>query len=235
VANENQNEILIVEDDEDIAELMALAFQKEGWASFKAAKAEDALTALGQHKFAFCVLDLMLPGMDGLSFLRVVRSMSLYRNLPIIIASAKDDESDIVAGLSLGADDYIVKPFSPRVLVARIKAVLRRNARDANHDTAQDTLSFKDLVVDRKRHEAKLADRILDLSATEFAILETFLQEPGRVFTREQLIDRTKGHDYPVTDRAIDVHIVSIRRKLGQASDMLETIRGIGYRLKDET
>ena len=105
MGNENQNEILIVEDDEDIAELMALAFQKEGWASFKAAKAEDALTALGQHKFAFCVLDLMLPGMDGLSFLRVVRSMSLYRNLPIIIASAKDDESDIVAGLSLGADD----------------------------------------------------------------------------------------------------------------------------------
>lgn len=228
------DDILIVEDDQDIANLIALAIAKEGWTSFQAASAEDALVALGGRSFSLCVLDLMLPGMDGLSFLRVIRSMTLLRNLPVIIASAKDDESDIVAGLELGADDYVVKPFSPRVLVARIKAVLRRNEKPSGERDASGVLSFKGLCLDSKRHEARLSGQHIDFSATEFAIMETFLREPGRVFTREQIIDRTKGPDYPVTDRAIDVHILSIRRKLGAQSGMLETIRGIGYRLRDE-
>jgi two-component system alkaline phosphatase synthesis response regulator PhoP len=231
------DEILIVEDDQDIADLLALALKKEGWSSRHAADAEAALAALRQRNFSACILDLMLPGMDGLSFLKVVRSMRILDAMPVIIASAKDDDSDIVSGLELGADDYVPKPFSTTVLSARMRAVFRRtkSRTGQNGQDGGDTiLERHGITLNRMRHETKAGGASIDLSATEFAILELFLKEPGRVFTREQIIDFVKGPDYPVTDRAIDVHILSIRRKLGESGILVETVRGIGYRLRDE-
>lgn len=228
------DEILIVEDDQDIADMLAIALEKEGWPSFRAPDAEVALAALRQRNFSACVLDLMLPGMDGLSFLKVVRSMRILDPMPVIIASARDDDADIVSGLELGADDYLPKPFSPKVLAARLRAVFRRTkTRSSEQRPAEGLLERSGISLDRLRHEAKIGGLTIDLSATEFAILELFMREPGRVFTREQIIDFVKGPDYPVTDRAIDVHILSIRRKLGGSGSLVETVRGIGYRLKD--
>jgi len=229
------DEILIVEDDQDIADLLALALGKEGWKSRHAADAEAALAALRQANFSACILDLMLPGMDGLSFLKVIRSMSILNAMPVIIASARDDEADIISGLELGADDYLPKPFSPKVMTARLRAVLRRTrSSGAGKGSGEGILERSGIILDPSRHETKVGGIAIELSATEFAILALFMREPGRVFTREQIIDFVKGPDYPVTDRAIDVHILSIRRKLGEAGALVETVRGIGYRLKDE-
>lgn len=230
------DEILIVEDDQDIADLLAITMKKEGWASHHAPDAEAALAALRQRNFSACILDLMLPGMDGLSLLKVIRSMKILDAMPVIIASAKDDDTDIVSGLELGADDYVAKPFSPKVLAARVRAVLRRaRGKKAEQNSEAHILEKGGISLNRLRHKVSSNGVSVELSATEFAILELFLREPGRVFTREQIIDFVKGPDYPVTDRAIDVHILSIRRKLGDAGSLVETVRGIGYRLKDET
>lgn len=227
-------DILIVEDDEDIGKLVSLSCRNEGWHPVHVKTAEEALIRIRSDRFDVCVLDLMLPGMDGLSFLKVIRSMSILSFMHIIIASAKDDDSDIVAGLELGADDYVVKPFSPRVLVARIRAALRRNT-DSGTPGGQKAAVFEHhgISINKERHSVSVAGKPVDFSATEFGILELLVREPGRVFTREQIINHVKGPDYPVTDRAIDVHILAIRRKLNEMADLIETIRGIGYRLKD--
>ncbi len=230
------DEILIVEDDQDIADLLTIALEKEGWSVLHAPDAEAALAALRQGDFTACVLDLMLPGMDGLSFLKVIRSMRILDSMPVIIASARDDDSDTISGLELGADDYVPKPFSPKVLSARLRAVLRRTrAKAVDRKPAESVLERNGITLDRLRHEVAADGAPAELSATEFAILELLMREPGRVFTREQIIDFVKGPDYPVTDRAIDVHILSIRRKLGESGTCIETVRGIGYRLKDES
>lgn len=228
------DEILIVEDDQDIADLVALAMKNEGWSTHHAPNAEIALSALRTRNFAACILDLMLPGMDGLSFLKVVRSMRILDAMPVLIASARDDDADVVSGLELGADDYIAKPFSPKVLAARVRAILRRaNTHSTSEEKGADVLEHGGIVLDKQRHETSVTGIPVEFSATEFAILELFMRKPGRVFTREQIIDFVKGPDYPVTDRAIDVHILSIRRKLGASGTLIETIRGIGYRFKD--
>jgi two-component system phosphate regulon response regulator PhoB len=229
------DEILIVEDDQDIAEMMAISLKSEGFSCRICLNAEAALAAIGDSRFALCVLDLMLPGMDGLSLLKTLRSMRLFDMVPIIIASARDDDSDIVAGLELGADDYIVKPFSPKVLAARLRALLRRSKASRQGEGA-DVLVMDSgrLVLDPSRHEVKVDGVSPDLSATEFAVLRLLMGKPGRVYTREQIIEAVKGPDYPVTDRAIDVHILAIRRKLGELGPFVETVRGIGYRFRDE-
>jgi two-component system phosphate regulon response regulator PhoB len=229
-------EILIVEDDPDIAQLISLALKAESFIAYIAPNAEAALSALGKQDFSACILDIMLPGMDGLSFLKTLRSMKALERLPIIIASAKDDDADIVAGLELGADDYLPKPFSPRVLAARVRALLRRASRLeslGSREAAENHFESGGIVLDRLRHSVIALGEPVTLSATEFSILELLMRSPGRVYTREQIIDRVKGPDYPVTDRAIDVHILSIRRKLGESGERVETVRGIGYRVKD--
>jgi two-component system, OmpR family, alkaline phosphatase synthesis response regulator PhoP len=230
------DEVLIVEDDQDIAELMAVSLKVEGFSCRICLNAEAALAAIRDSRFALCVLDLMLPGMDGLSLLKTLRSMRLFDPVPIIIASARDDDSDIVAGLELGADDYIVKPFSPKVLAARLRALLRRFKASGRQGEGADVLVADSgrLVLDPSRHEVKADGISPDLSATEFAVLRLLMGKPGRVYTREQIIEAVKGADYPVTDRAIDVHILAIRRKLGELGPLVETVRGIGYRFRDE-
>jgi two-component system phosphate regulon response regulator PhoB len=177
------------------------------------------------------VLDLMLPGVDGLEVCRLLKADPSTQGIPVVMLTAKGEESDIVVGLELGADDYITKPFSPKVLLARLRAVLRRKGREENRDTA--VLTRKELSIDPGKHEVVLAGEKLDLTATEFRVLHFLARRPGWVFTRQQIVDAVKGEDYPVTERSVDVQMVGLRKKLGEYADYIETVRGIGYRFKE--
>ncbi|MBU0927524.1 MAG: response regulator transcription factor [Spirochaetes bacterium] len=225
--------ILVVEDDPDIRELLAYTLGKEGYEVLQAPSGEAGLKAIEERKPDLVVLDVMLPGMDGLELLRRVKADQGARAAAVIMVSARGEETDVVAGLELGADDYVTKPFSPRVLVARVRTALRR-ASAVPKEAEDDALAIGDFRLDPGRHELRIAGRLVDLSATEFAILERLARAPGRVFTRSQIIDRVRGRDYPVTDRSIDVQVLSIRKKLGDRADLVETVRGVGYRFKDE-
>ena len=226
--------ILVVEDDPDIRELLSFSLAKEGWSLVMAEDGEKGLLALPSANPDCIVLDILLPGMDGLEILRKLKSDPLSKKIPVIMTTAKGDESDVVAGLELGADDYVVKPYSPKVLTARIRAALRRTVDMPNHPFGSEAILAKgDIRLDPGRHDVKVKERKVDLSATEFAILEFFLRNPGWVFSRSQIIDAVKGRDYPVTDRAVDVQILSLRRKLGDGGDEIETVRGVGYRIRD--
>jgi two-component system phosphate regulon response regulator PhoB len=225
--------ILIIEDDPEIRELLDRAFAREGWELAFAASGEAGLERLEVLKPDCVVLDIMLPGIDGLAALRAIRADPGRARLPVLLASARGEEADVVSGLELGADDYVVKPYSPKVLAARIRAALRRSADAAKPGAAPAAVSHGELSLDPVRHEAFRAGKPLDLSATEFALLELFLRHPGRVFTRSRIIDAVKGPDYPVTERAVDVQILTLRKKLGDNGELVETVRGVGYRLKD--
>jgi Response regulators consisting of a CheY-like receiver domain and a winged-helix DNA-binding domain len=230
--------ILVVEDDPEIRELLSYAVAKEGWTAIMAADAEAALAALPLARPDCVVLDIMLPGMDGLELLRTIKAKPSLKGLPIIMTTAKGEESDVVTGLELGAEDYVVKPYSPKVLVARIRAAMRRRVEIQELPSRPERLaSSGSISLDSGRHEVRVAsnsgEKEVELSATEFSILELFLGSPGRVFSRSQIIDAVKGRDYPVTDRAVDVQILSLRRKLEGAGEEIETVRGVGYRLRD--
>ena len=226
--------ILIIEDDPDIRELLSVSLAKEVWKLLMAEDGETGLAMLGEADPDCIVLDIMLPGMDGLEILRALKADPLRRRLPVIMTTAKGEESDVVAGLELGAEDYVVKPYSPKVLAARIRAALRRTVDLPSHPFRAETLIAKgDIKLDSARHEVRVHERKVDLSATEFAILEFLMRSPGWVFSRSQIIDAVKGRDYPVTDRAVDVQILSLRRKLGEGGEDIETVRGVGYRIRD--
>lgn len=225
--------VLVVEDDPEIRELLAFSLAKEGWALAFAADGEEGLRLVAEAAPDCVVLDIMLPGMDGLEVLRSLKSDPGRRRLPVIMTTAKGEEADVVAGLELGADDYVVKPYSPKVLAARIRTALRRKADAAGPSGAAGSLARKGPIsLDSGRREVRVDGREVALSATEFSILEFLLRNPGWVFSRSQIIDAIKGKDYPVTDRAVDVQILALRRKLGQAGDLIETVRGFGYRMK---
>jgi len=240
--------ILIVEDDPDIAELLAVSFRKEGWESIVAGEGEEALRLVESAAPDFCVLDLLLPGMGGLAVLRSLRKSPNGQSMPVIIASALGEDEDVVKGLELGADDYLAKPFSPQVLVARMRALLRRLGREGEDAASAASggapggaaggtgaaLDVSGVRLDPRRHEVSERGRPVELSATEFAVLELLMREPGRVFTRAQAIAGARGEDYPVTDRVLDVHILSLRRKLGDSGALIETVRGVGYRFRED-
>ncbi len=227
--------ILVIEDDPDIRELLAYTLGKEGYEVLQAPSGEAGFRAIAEKKPDLVVLDVMLPGMDGLELLRQVKGESSLRGISVIMVSAKGEETDVVAALELGADDYVTKPFSPRVLVARVRTALRRAvAQDAAGIVQPGIVVIGEFRLDSGRHEVRVGDMPIDLSATEFAIIERLARAPGRVFTRSQIIDSVKGRDYPVTDRSVDVQVLSIRRKLGEHADILETVRGVGYRFRDE-
>ena len=177
------------------------------------------------------LLDLMLPGLDGLEVCRSLKQDPHTRNLPIVMLTAKGEEADIVAGLELGADDYVTKPFSLRVLLARLRAVLRRRNAAPLPETAPITLH--ELEIHPGRHEVLVQGYSVDLTATEFRLLNLLARRPGWVFTRSQIVNEIHGDDYSVTERAVDVQMVSLRKKLGPCGKYLETVRGIGYRFKD--
>lgn len=231
MANEH---ILVVDDERDILELVRYNLEKEGFAVTCVTSGEAALAAARSRLPELVILDLMLPGVDGLDVCRRLKADALTRQIPIIMFTAKGDEPDIVAGLELGAADYVIKPFSPRVLVARVRAVLRRGAEAPGNE---DVLRVGPLTVHPARHQVTGSAGTIDLTAAEFRILQFLARRPGWVFTRQQIIDAAQGDDAFagerfVTDRSVDVHMVSLRRKLGTDGALIETVRGVGYRLK---
>jgi len=226
--------ILVIEDDSEIRELLLLSFEREGWTILEAEDGERGLAMLASHKPDCIVLDIMLPGLDGLEVLKRVKSGPESAKIPIIMTTARGEDSDVITGLELGADDYVIKPFSPKILAARIRVALRRVAESREAAIRGDTkLECGPLVIDTERHELLCEGSRVDLSATEFAILALLMGSPGRVFSRGGIIDSVKGHDYPVTDRSVDVQVLQLRKKLGAASEWIETVRGVGYRFRD--
>ena len=226
-----KEKILVVDDEEDILELLRFNLSREGCQVFCASSGEEALRLVQSEIPDLVVLDLMLPGIDGLEVTRRLKSDPNTKHLPIVMLTAKGEEADIVTGLELGADDYVTKPFSPRILVARVRAVLRRKAKEAPEETS--VIRIHDLVIDPRRHEVLVNGEPVVLTFTEFGILNYMARRPGWVFTRFQIVDAVKGEDYPVTDRSVDVQIVGLRKKLGSAGKYIETVRGVGYRFKE--
>ena len=226
--------ILIIEDDAEIQELLSLTLAREGWELVAAKDGEAGLVALAAGSVDCVILDIMLPGMDGLEVLRRMKASQSARRIPVIMTTARGEESDIVSGLELGADDYVVKPYSPKVLAARIRSALRRATElGEGGSEGKDAVTMGALRVDRTRREVVFAGTPVELSATEFDILDLLCRDPGRVFSRSQIIDAVRGRDYPVTDRSVDVQILSLRRKLGEGGSLIETVRGVGYRFRD--
>jgi two-component system alkaline phosphatase synthesis response regulator PhoP len=225
-----KEKILVVDDEEDILELLKFKLSREGYQVTCAASGEEALRRVRSETPDLILLDLMLPGMDGLEVARRLKDKPDTRNIPIVMLTAKGEEADIVTGLELGADDYITKPFSPRILTARVKAVLRRKENASQDKTA--VIQIHNLVIHPGPHEVLVNGDPVQLTFTEFGILHYLAQRPGWVFTRSQIVDEVRGDDYYVTDRSVDVQIVGLRRKLGPAGDYIETVRGIGYRFR---
>ncbi|MBR3506203.1 MAG: response regulator [Lentisphaeria bacterium] len=225
--------ILIIDDEEPIRELLKLTLQSAGFDSIlEASDGEDGLALAARFLPDLILLDLMLPGMDGLSVCRRLKASPDTRMIPIIMLTAKSDESDIVVGLEMGANDYITKPFSRKVLTARIRAQFRI----AEQQDQSSVLQVSGLSINKDQRRVSVSGESISLTFSEFEILVLLAAHPGRVFTRGQIIRRIKGEDYPVTDRAVDVQIVNLRRKLGEwGAAHIETIRGIGYRLAQES
>jgi two-component system alkaline phosphatase synthesis response regulator PhoP len=224
--------ILVVEDETDIAEMVVYNLSREGFRAVAVTSGEDALRRLHHEPCDLVLLDLMLPGLDGLELCRRLKQEEKTRAIPVVMLTAKSEESDIIAGLELGAEDYITKPFSPRVLVARVRALLRRIA-ERSSSAEQTTIRIHAMEIDTQKHEVRSGGRLLDLSATEFAVLVFLARNPGWVFSRNQIISAVKGDDYPVTERAVDVQMLGLRRKLGEQGMIIETVRGIGYRMRE--
>lgn len=223
--------ILVVEDDADIGELEKCILEAEGYTVTVCLSAEEAEADIARKLPALVILDLMLPGKDGLSFCRWLRKNERTEKIPVIMVSARQEQAKIVAGLEIGADDYVTKPFSSDVLMARVRAVLRRSAGQ-EHDTSSSKtlLSNGDFEIDTARMSVTINGEPIILTLSEFRILELLIRRAGIVFSRSQIVDIVHGEDYPVTDRAVDVQIVGLRRKLGDSGALIETIRGIGYR-----
>ena len=228
-----KEQILVVDDEQDIQELVGYNLKREGYQVTTAFTGEDAMSRARSERPDLIILDLLLPGIDGLEVCKALKNDPDTCQLPIIMLTAKGEESDIITGLELGADDYLTKPFSPRILIARIKAVFRRRKQEQSGEDGE-VIKRGDLLIDTTRYQASLRGRQIDLTASEFRTLQYLAKRPGWVFTRNQIIDAVHGDDYPVTERSVDVHIVSLRKKLGEFGDKLETVRGIGYRLRED-
>ena len=225
--------ILVVEDNPDILELVAYNLEAQGFEVAKAATGEKGLDWATRHRPDLVILDVMLPGINGLDVCRKLKQQEATRPLPVILLTAKSDDADIVTGLELGADDYITKPFSPKVLIARVRAVLRRGTDEKGSDTGT-PLRVQGLTMDTVRHEVTVENALVTISATEFAILKHLMTNPGWVFSRNQIIDAVRGGNYPVTERSVDVQILGLRKKLGNQGQYIETVRGVGYRLRSD-
>lgn len=224
--------ILVIEDEEDILALVHYNLVKAGYAVDTATSGEEGLRKAAQFLPALVVLDLMLPNIDGFEVCRRLRASSDLAEVAVVMMTAKGEEEDIVAGLELGADDYLPKPFSPQVLLARIKAVLRRKSMEPQ-DADEATISVRDLTIDLGRNRVLAADREVQLTVSEFKLLCKLAAKPGWVFTRNQIVDAVHGEGYAVTDRSVDVQVVGLRKKLGPCGEYIETVRGVGYRFRE--
>ena len=228
----SDEKILVVEDEADILEIIAYNLGREGFRVVSSRDGEEGLELAEREDPDLILLDLMLPGMDGIEVCRRLKEDESAAGVPIIMVTAKGEESDIVLGLGVGADDYVVKPFSPRELVARVKAILRRGPM-REKGAAAERIVRDGLVIDAAKHRVKVDGEKVPFTATEFRLLHYLAKHPGRVFTRNQLLARTISDDAIVIDRNIDVHVRAIRKKLGDYRDIIETQRGVGYRFKD--
>ncbi len=225
--------ILIIEDESDIRELISFNLEMSGYEVAAAGDGEQGIEKASEGDFDLIVLDIMLPGIDGFQVCRLLRKAPETRDIPVLMLTARAEDDDVVFGLDAGADDYMTKPFSPRVLIARIQSALRKSRADTGVKKSI-PISIHNLMIDGSKHQTLLDGEALDLSATEFSILRFLAENPGWVFSRNQIIDSVKGEDYPVTARSVDVQILGIRRKLGDSGNIIETVRGIGYRMKGE-
>jgi two-component system phosphate regulon response regulator PhoB len=223
--------VLVVDDEEDILRLVEYNLVKSGYRATCVTTGEEALSAVRLRQPDLVILDLMLPGVDGLEVCRLLKRSPRTSQIPVVMLTAKGEEADIVTGLELGADDYVTKPFSPQVLLARVRAVLRRRAKGVTDESA--TMQVHDVVIDPGRHEVLVRGKPVTLTYTEFRLLHFLARRPGWVFTRHQIIDAVRGEGYPVTDRAVDVQVAGLRKKLGPCGAYVETVRGVGYRLKE--
>jgi len=225
--------VMIIEDEPDILEMIEYNLVREGYKTCSALDGESGIRLIAQENPDIVLLDLMLPGLNGIEVCRQVKADSMTRHIPVIMVTAKGEESDILLGLGIGADDYVTKPFRPKELIARVNAVLRRGQIKEEH-RAKERIALDGVVIDPGRHEIHVDDRSVFFTATEFKILHFLASNPGRVFTRESLLSTVLGEDALVIDRNIDVHIQAVRKKLGTHRSLVETIRGVGYRLKDK-
>lgn len=224
--------VLVIEDDPDILEVIDYNLSREGFKVIREQDGEEGLRMARSEAPDLVLLDLMLPGTEGTEVCRLLKQDPETRRIPVIMVTAKSEESDLVLGLGLGADDYVRKPFSPKELIARVKAVLRRGQLKEGAESTR-RLVREGIVIDADRHEVLVDDRPVEFTATEFRMLHFLGSHPGRAFTRDHLLSRVMGEDVMIYDRNIDVHIKSIRQKLGERRGLIETIRGVGYRFKD--
>jgi two-component system, OmpR family, alkaline phosphatase synthesis response regulator PhoP len=227
----SKQSIFVVEDEEDILELLCHNLTREGFAVSAASNGEDAIKMIQRKKPDLVLLDLMLPGVNGLDVCRRLKKEPATAAIPIIMVTARGEEADIVAGLELGADDYVTKPFSMKVLVARVRSMFRRERPTDDKNTH---IHIHDIDINPGRHEVLVKGKPVEMTFSELRILHFLASRPGWVMTREQIVDAVRGEDYAVTDRAVDVQIVGIRRKLGPRADCIETVRGVGYRFKEQ-
>jgi DNA-binding response OmpR family regulator len=225
-----KGEILIVEDDRSLAEVLDYNLRQDGYQTLVANDGQEGLRQAKLRTPDLVVLDLMLPMVDGLEICRRLRADPVTRNILVLMLTAKSEETDEVVGFSVGTDDYVAKPFSVKVLLERIRALLRR--RDGNSVNGS-VLVSQGVMVDRERHRVTVEEKPLDLTPSEFGLLEALVRQPGRVFSRSELIDAALGGDSLVLERTIDVHIRSLRKKLGPHAVLVETVRSIGYRFRD--
>jgi two-component system alkaline phosphatase synthesis response regulator PhoP len=228
--------VLVVEDEEDIRELVSYNLLRQGYQVAGVATGEEALETIQAKPPDVVLLDLMLPGVDGLTVCQKLKSNLKTCSIPVIMLTAKGEETDIVKGLNMGADDYVTKPFSPKVLIARVQAVLRRAGMPQEEDDGEEfggRIQIRELVIDPRRHEVLVQGKPVELTSTEFRVLALLARRPGWVFTRQRILDGVHGQNYAITDRAVDVQIVGLRKKLGPAAKYLETVRGVGYRFKE--
>lgn len=223
--------ILVTDDEEDILELVRYNLNAEGYTVICTDSGEKAIRLAKTESYDLIILDLMLPGTDGITVAKTLKADPKTRDIPIIMLTAKSEETDIVAGLKL-ADDYVTKPFSPKVLCARVRAVIRRNKSDEKEK--DDIICVGDIQIYPGRHKVEICHNPVELSFTEFQILRVLIRRPGWVFTRSQIVDAVRGSDYPVTDRSVDVQIAGLRKKLGVCGHYIETVRGVGYRFKED-
>ena len=228
----NGKKIIVIEDEPDIQEVIVHNLLRDGYQVDATPHGERGLELVRRLDPDLVLLDLMLPGLDGVEICRRMKADPRTRTVSIIMVTARGEESDVVLGLGLGADDYVCKPFSPRELMERVKAVLRRGPLQDHQ--SRERIVVGDAVIDSGRHEVRVAGRRIDLTASEFRLLHCLASQPGRVFTRDQLLNRVVGEGTFIDDRNIDVHVGAVRRKLGAHRVLIETVRGVGYRFHDE-
>ncbi len=224
--------ILVVDDEEDIVEVVSYNLIKEGYQVSRALSGEEAIQKISEEKPDLIILDLMLPGIDGLDVCKHLKGDLKLQSIPILMLSARGDEADIVTGLELGASDYVTKPFSQRILNARIRSVLKRSINTTAPLDQQ--IELQGITIHPGRHEVRIDGEVIELTASEHKLLDLLIRKPGWVFTRHQIVDVVRGEDCAVTARSVDVQVVGLRKKLGYKADLIETVRGVGYRFKED-